>query len=1018
MLRSFALPVLQLVACTSGAADLDSPKDIPYLYHQSWRARDGAPTGITALAQSSDGMLWLAAHGGLYRFDGTHFSPVRWATLPVRESRALFAPRGGGVWISYLHGGASFIQGGRARTFSKADGLPEVALLDFVEGADGAIWAASAGGLFRFSQGRWEDVTGRYGLGGRTLKSVCIDPDGTVWVLAGEAVLYLKSGADRFEPTPWKTNVDGRLARSREGVPWIVTLLDGHAVALRLSLRTIIHPSAEDRVWLKEQENIDLVEHGGPLWMDSGTALARREPDRLPPSRRYPASDKRDYPFERLSGPSVQAALEDREGDIWLATQGGIDKFRASRIHRFPGVTGEVVMTVAGTDTLWAGLDRSPTQDQALYEVRIGSGAQKVPGLENVSAGYASRAGDVWVSGPNRLWHLQQDRWQVIAGPKVPSDHSEAQVLAIVADPEEHLWISVAGAGLFKRTGEAWAQYVPSNIEQDASPLVMAWGENGALWLGYSSDRIIAINRSEEHAYAREDGIDAGGILTIASVAGRLWIGGNRGVDYFDGHRFNPLHLTIGSSIPYVSGILQSRGGDVWLNAADGVIHVRAADLGSWSKDPSALLRAELLDHLDGLWGSPNPARSGPTIAEGGDGKIWFATSNGLYWTTPGEPMRDSIPPAVLITKIIADGIDLDLTHPLLGANPHQLEVDYTATSLAVPERVKFRYRLVGHDAEWQDAGTRRSAYYSDLPPGQYLFRVIACNDLGLWNEVGQGVRLRVPPTLAQSTQFRIFGFIVAALLLFNIILAYLRRIRLRMRRHLEQRFITWVDERTRIARDIPDGLLQHLQALMFRVQAARQFLPARGIEAAALLDTALESGDEAISKGRESVRDLWDPTLTETDLGQALAGFGVEFSQTSPAPAPLFHVMVEGDSRPFNSLVRDEVYRFAREAIRNAFRHSRASKIEAEIVYGQARFCLRVRDNGIGMSAELLATSGPPTHTGLAGLRQRASILRGEFNVWSQPGAGTEVELKLPSRRAYCRAGRLQRLLQARSAE
>ena len=348
------------------AASPDSRLDIPFLYHTAWSGKDGAPSGVQALAQSNDGLLWLGAHNGLFGFDGVRFSrlaQVNGTNLPAAEVYALLAPRTGGLWVAYLFGGASLIHEGRVTNYSQADGLPNSTISDMAEGADGAIWAASTAGLFRHRQTRWEDITDQYGVQTRFLRSICIDPEQTVWLNAGGSILYLKAGAYRFETAPWRIDAVNNpyLARSRDGIPWISTRIDGRPAAVRLSMRALTKPTPADIIWLdKPDAGIDAVEKSGAIWIDSGSALNRVTPGSRDASGASLFNHAKDYPLDQASGPAVQIGFEDREGDIWLGTTGGIDKFRNSRIHKLPLIAGEITIVAAEQGELWVGLDRSP----------------------------------------------------------------------------------------------------------------------------------------------------------------------------------------------------------------------------------------------------------------------------------------------------------------------------------------------------------------------------------------------------------------------------------------------------------------------------------------------------------------------------------------------------------------------------------------------------------------------------------------------------------------------------------
>lgn len=1014
--------VLWLLFCWSGvawaSAPPDSSLDIPFMYHTAWSGKDGAPSGVQALAQSNDGLLWLGAHNGLFSFDGVRFTSVRTLNgtdLPIGEVYALLAPRTGGLWVSYLFGGASFIDQGKVTNLSPADGLPRGTITDFAEGSDGAVWAASSSGLYRRSRAKWEDVTELYGVPTRFLRSICIDPDQTVWLNAGGAIFYLRAGGYRFETAPWR--IDGinnpYLARSRDGIPWISTRIDGRPAALRLSLRSLLKPAAADILWLEKPDAaIDIVESSGALWIDSGTALTRASATEDAKHNAPFLDREKDLPLDQASGPGVQIGFEDREGDIWLGTTGGIDKFRDSKIHKLPLIMGEITIVAAEKGALWVGLDRSPAVARGLYTVGLDVPLQRIAGVQRISAGYRSPSGDTWLGGAEGLWHLDQNEWRPVAGPDTLRGQPDTDLQGIVEDREGNLWISVVRNGLYRHAVDGWTAYVPRNVRGKEYPLIMLSDETGTMWLGYSQNRVSALRKGDEKAFTSKDGIAVGNVLALGVVEGMLWVGGDQGLAYHDGHRFYPVRLRAGTPVSSVTGILQSTAGDAWINTGAGVLHASSQDLHRWSQHPDAPLEAELLNYLDGMLGSPTPIRPLPTVVEASDGRIWFTTTNGIFWSDPGARARNRTPPGVFVTRLIADGTIFEAgPRLLLGKNTRNLEIDYTATSLAIPERVRFKYRLMGRDPEWQDVGLRRSAFYTDLPPGSYEFQVTASNNDGVWNDGGSHQSLILPPTMIQTAWFRLLCTAVAAGLLVILFLVRLRQVSLRLQRQLEQRFDARAEERTRIARDLHDSLLQGFQGLMFRLQAVRQLLPYRASDAAAQLDTALHSGDRAIAEGRDAVRELRETTLIQGDLGETLLSLGQEFGRPAQSRQPSYHVFAEGQPRPLDPLVRDEVYRIAREAIRNAFKHARASNIETELMYGPIHFSVRIRDDGIGIDPQVLAQGRREGHWGLPGMRERTSTFKGEFNVWSELGAGSEIELKIPAQTAYVRVKRVWRL-------
>ncbi|HEY0342554.1 MAG TPA: histidine kinase, partial [Steroidobacteraceae bacterium] len=487
---------------------------------------------------------------------------------------------------------------------------------------------------------------------------------------------------------------------------------------------------------------------------------------------------------------------------------------------------------------------------------------------------------------------------------------------------------------------------------------------------------------------------------------GVMWVGGDHGLQRFDGQRFVSLPTAADREFKSISGIKQLANGDVWMNTNAGAVRIPAVEIRQLLKHATTHIDYELLNHLDGMPGIPNPLRPLPTIIAGSDGRLWFATENGVVWTDPANRPHNSIAPTVVIESLVADGNSLEPTPGLeLATNTRNLQISYTALSLSIPERVQFRYRLEGRDTQWQEVGPRRTAYYTDLKPGNYVFRVIACNDDGVWNEIGASLGFQLPPALYQTVWFGLLCLAVLGCLFVLLFFLRLRQIKATLRRRLEQRMEARLEERNRIARDLHDSLLQGFQGMMFNLQAVRRLLPRKPEEAAVSLDAAMDLGDDAIAAGREAVHELRRSNPADSDLTDALVALGDEFAPLSGDLAvPTYRVVVEGQPAELDLTVRDETYRIAREAVRNAFGHAHAHGIEAEIAFGEALFCVRIRDDGIGLDPAILNRGRREGHWGLPGMHERAASFGGELSIWSVQGAGTEIELKIAAKLAYAR--------------
>ena len=316
---------------------------------------------------------------------------------------------------------------------------------------------------------------------------------------------------------------------------------------------------------------------------------------------------------------------------------------------------------------------------------------------------------------------------------------------------------------------------------------------------------------------------------------------------------------------------------------------------------------------------------------------------------------------------------------------------------------MKFRYRLDPYDRLWHEPGTRREAFYTDLPPGKYSFRVIASNSDGVWNDSGTKLDFTIAPAYYQTNWFR--ALCAAA---FFALLWALYQLRLRqMTREFQVTLDTRVAERTRIARDLHDTLLQSFHGVLLFLQSGIHLLTENSDEAKKTLQDAAEQAEKAIIEGREAVQGLRASTVERNDLALAIKTLGGELAVSdSNAQGPEFSVQVEGLSRDLHPILRDEVYRIAGEAMRNAFRHAGAKQIEVEIRYDERQLRLRVRDDGKGIDPKLLSDRGPEGHFGLRGMRERARLIGGKLTVWSELDSGTEVELSIPASRAYTAPG------------
>ena len=441
---------------------------------------------------------------------------------------------------------------------------------------------------------------------------------------------------------------------------------------------------------------------------------------------------------------------------------------------------------------------------------------------------------------------------------------------------------------------------------------------------------------------------------------------------------------------------------------ACGLVRIERSEVDAWAaavdngKATDHLVRVTVFDNSDGVRSYANGGGVVPVVSRALDGRLWFRGLGVVNIVDPKHLPVNKLPPPVYIEQITADRKAYDAVaqlrfHPLI----RDVQIDYTALSLVASEKVQFRYMPEGFDRDWQEARNRRQAFYTNLPPRRYSFRVKACNNRGVWNEEGATLDFAIAPAYYQTWWSRLSCVVAFLVLLWALYQLRLRQVAAQVRHRLEGRF----EERERIARELHDTLLQSFQGLLLRFQSASNIPRTSPEEAQKRLDGAIEQSAQAIAEGRDAVQGLRASTLETNDLAAALNTLAKELAANQAnqnSPTIGVQVQVEGASRDLHPILRDDIFRIAGEALRNAFLHAQASRIEVDIRYGAERFRVRIRDDGKGIESHIVTDKGRAGHWGLRGMHERAKQVGGNLGVWSKPGSGTEIELTIPASTAY----------------
>jgi signal transduction histidine kinase/ligand-binding sensor domain-containing protein len=1005
---SRALPLF-LLAASCNIFGLDRDLTIAQFYHTAWTIAEGAPIGLQKLAQTADGYLWLGTSSGLIRFDGVRFQrydPAQGDRFPSHDISVLLATPDGGLWVAFRPAGLTFMKNGRARSYGERDGLPFASAVELALDREGAVWAATSHGLFRFENSRWNKIGSEWGFSAEFVAGLFVDNQGKLWVNGSTDLYCLPRGAHVFQTRKFPNDWD--IFQTADGSLW----LDEYGKGIRAVYGPLgqFYDRSKPALELPVAFNRILVDRDGSTWMVGDGVLRIANLEKLT-GRSIASTSSLIQRFNHKDGLTddrVEAVLEDREGSIWVATDGGLDRFRRKNIVQggpsLPLMTSIPALIADRRGVVWEGAERSlMTVDNDGVSVREGVRISIPFDVRNrmpyLGCAWPDSEGAFWLGGANELARFANGRFEKIAFPAdVPLGSWAVQ--AITRDRAGDLWVSIQQHGVYRRHEGVWTHFGNLQALPKTTAVVLWTDSGGRVWFGYMGNQIALVDGDQVRIFSSSDGLHIGNVLAIGGRGAHIWAAGQFGLALFDGNRFRTVAGEADADFRGISGVVETSNGDFWLNEASGVVHIPAAEIANRLQDAHHRLGYDLFDFRDGVTGAATQIRPLPSAVLATDGRIWMSGSSGIYWVDPARIYKNPLPPPVTIETIYADDKRYDPHEmPGLPVLPANVRIEYTALSLSIPERVRFRYQLEGYDKNWQDGGTRRAASYTKLPPGHFRFHVIACNNDGVWNQTGAVAAIVVPPTFFQTIWFEVLCACAALGLLWSIYILRLRQISTQMHGRLEERLA----ERTRIARELHDTLLQSFQGLMLRFQVAHDELPARPAEARETLENALDEAAQAIAEGRDAVQGLRSSTVETNDLARAIGSLGAELAvNEANSHRVKSFVDVEGAPRNLHPIRRDEIYRIAGEALRNAFRHAQASRIEVTIWYGERQFRLRVRDDGKGIDPKVLDERGRVGHWGLPGMRERAELIGGQLEIWSQLGSGTQVELSIPASIAY----------------
>jgi signal transduction histidine kinase/ligand-binding sensor domain-containing protein len=982
--QKWCWPAIAALLWCGCVAALSPDLTIKELNHTAWGPRQGAPLGgAEALAQTNDGYLWIAGPSGLFRFDGIAFERVELPHDPKLSSLRLnsaFAPRGGGLWVGFQFGGVALLKEGHWQVFSVADGVPTGSPRQFAEAPEGTLWVATNNGLARFDGAHWTTVGSEMGLPASNNSMVFVDSQGTIWAGGGENSLlfFLRPGEHQFRnqpvaaPTPWASS----------------TMLESPAGTVWLDMGYDLVPVAQNPPPEKPGRSSigPVFDHDGTLW-DSSDILRRiAHPEHPTIGATLHLKDIADAytDADGLTSRTVGALLADREGNVWVGTTHGLDRFSepslkaplqsVENLKVFPAIHNLGVTPADDVGGLWV---TNTVNAVARYQ----DGRMSPPIImQDVESLLRVADGTVWFGGRKALWRERQGHLESVAPPG-PDRITQASA----QDKSGDLWASVVRSEVFRLKDGVWTPYGGIAALPRGYPITIVRDRRDRLWFSYPGGSVAVLDGDRVGIYGVPDGLQIGTVM--ANHPGRIghWFGGDLGLARLDGEQFYGIRSVPELPLDGITGIVETTDGDLWLNGRAGIVHIAAAELERSRLDPAYRVNGETLGAFDGVVGSSAILRPLPTAIEAADGKLWFATTSGIYGIDPARRVHNRVPPPVLIRALAVAGHTIEPIPGLtLPTYTTAVRFDYLGLSLTAPEKVRYRYRLDGVDTDSRELTAARQALYTNLRPGHYTFRVIAANNDGVWNESGASLAFVIPPAFVQTGWFITLCVAGGAAAAWALVRLRVRQVRRRLEERMEER----LNERTRIARDLHDTFLQTIQGSKLVADDALSATTDLSHMRQAMEKLSAWLG-RATEEGRAALNSLRTSTTEVNDLADALRR-ALEECHTDVSMEVSFQV--SGQIREMHPIIRNEVYRIGHEAIRNACVHSQATLLRVELIYAQD-LSLRICDNGAGIDPDIV-NRGKPGHFGLQSMRERTARIMGKFTVESSAGSGTVVTL------------------------
>ena len=981
-----------------------------------WQSEQGLPQDrVRAVAQTLDGYIWVGTDDGLARFDGARFVSFGLPDgLPSSPVRTLFGDSHGSLWIGSVGDGLIHWQAGHLTEFTMATGLPSDAISALAEDNEGRIWIGTDSGLAIWQDGRLIAFDPAREFNGKAITALCKDRQGNMWVGAtGVGVFEYHDGAF----IPLEDSAIRELLQDphcilvdKAGQIWIgagddfVLCRDGHQWR---PYRIPRHLARSYVSSLAEQPD-------GSVWAGSTSEGLFEFKDRNMTAINASSG---------LSDNSVETLLADRDGNLWAGTDTGLNLLRQRDLFAFDQRQGLGYGAVGGLAEIAPGQVWAGKPGDGVYEwdgesfSHVMSADLSVVG-QQINVLLESRDGGCWVAGKYGLLYFKTpektaDKARLFTLPGL-------NIISLCETGNGALWVGTAEGKLFRLENDAWQEQ--TNLDHPITAIAAA--PDGVIWVGTEGDGVYRFNSQGLTQWDTENGLLSDLVRTLyvdSDSDHSLWIGtAGGGLSCLRQGRITTVTTREGLPDNTISEILDDDKGRLWLGSNRGIACVDKDDLKELIAGKIGAVYPQVFGRAEGMLSEECAGGFCPAGLKTASGRLWFPTLKGLVMVDPGVHLSKLPAPAVLLEQISVDGVRHSVFLPSispsasqdkltdftgttngvlnLGPGRHSIEFQYTALGFDSPERIRFRYRLQGLDSDWVEAGNRRVAFYSYVPPGNYSFQVIACNADGLWNDTGATIGLTVSKFFWQTWWF-------AGLLSLTLLVLVGAGVRFIVKRNLQRR-LKYLEqeqvlerERTRIAQDLHDEMGAKLCRISFLSEHVRRNHNGMAPELRHQIASISDASREVLHSLDEIVWAVNPQNDTLEHVVSYIGHYANEFFQETGIECK---VNISGQLPPYSlsAQLRHNLLLAVHEAFTNVLKHSKANQVDVSIVLNTAAFEVTVSDNGHGfdpLSTMALENSSSPAGDGLRNMKQRLSDIGGQCSIHSKPGNGTVVQFVLP---------------------